>query len=177
MNPTRALPLVFLFGSMAFSQTSDRQQFSSESFRANCPIELKASLNRAGKFVLVAPAEKRRSTRNEQRLQITLSNPKSDVVATRITVHGFPVGGRVAPAVLYLPNDPAEITKTIAFDQTVAAGQNASFDVAVPNFSTVTSIDLDSVTYSDGSGWHPENRKYCRAVGLPIDAAADALSR
>ena len=176
MNPTRALPLAFLFGSMAFSQTSGKQ-FSSESFRANCPIELKASLNSSGKIVPIVPAENGRKTVNEQRLQITLSNPKSEVVAARITVQGFPIGGRVAPAVLYSPKDPAEITKTIAFDQTVAAGQNASIDVPVPNFSTVTSIELDSVTYSDGSGWHPENRKYCRAVGLPIDAAADTLSR
>jgi hypothetical protein len=176
MNPARALPLVFLFSSIAFSQTS-RIQFSSESFQANCPIELKASLNSPGKIVPIVPAKKGRSTGNEHRLQITLSNPKSEVVAARITVHGFPVGGRVDPAVLYLTKNPAEITKTIAFDQIVAAGQNTSFGVAVPNFSAVTSIDLDSVTYSDGSGWHPENRKYCRAVGLPIDAAADALSR
>jgi len=176
MNPTRTLPLALLFGSMAFSQTSGKQ-FSSESFRATCPIELKASLESAGKIVPIVPVKKGRSIGNEQRLQITLSNPKSEVVAARVTVHGFPVGGRVDPAVLYLPNDPAEITKTIAFDQTVAAGQNTSFDVAVPNFSTVTSISLDSVTYSDGSGWHPENRKYCRAVGLPIDAAADTLTR
>ena len=162
---------------MAFSQTAGRQQFSSGGSRANCPIELKASLNSAGKIVPIAPAEKGPVKGDDQRLQITLSNPESEVVAARFTVHGFPVGGRVDPAVLYLSKDPAEITKTIAFDQTVAVGQNASFDVAVPNFSTVTSIDLDSVTYSDGSIWHSENRKYCRAVGLPIDAAAGTPPR
>lgn len=176
MNLTRALPLVFLLGSIALSQTLGTQQFSSEGFRANCPIVLKANLNTAGKIVPIVPAKKGRNTGNELRLQITLSNPKSEVVAARITVHGYPVGGRVDPAVLYF-SDPAGITKTIAFDQTVAAGQNASFDVAVPNFSAVTLIDLDSVTYSDGSGWHPENRKYCRAVGLPIDTAAGTLPR
>lgn len=176
MNPFRALPLVLLFGSMAVSQTSG-QQFSSESSRANCPVELKASLNRAGKIVPIVPAENGRNTSNELRLHIALSNPRSAIVAAHFTVHGYPVGGRVQPAVLYFPNDPAEIAKTIAYDQTLAEGHSSSFDVAVANFSTVTSIDLDSVTYSDGSGWHPENRKYCRAVGLPIDTAGDTLSR
>jgi hypothetical protein len=176
MNAVRALPLAFLFGSIAFSQTSDRQ-FSSESFRANCPIEIKASLKGAGKIVPIVPAKNELSTDSEQQLWITLSNPKSEIVAVRITVYGFPVGGRVDPAVLYFPHNPAEITKTIAFDQTVAVGQAAKLDVAVPNFSTVTSIDLNSVTYSDGSSWRPEGRKSCRAVGLPIDAASDMLSR
>jgi len=87
MNHSRALPLAFLFGSMAFSQTSG-QQFSSESLRANCPIELKASLNSAGKILPIEPVEKGRSTGNKQHLQITLSNPKSEVVAAHITVHG-----------------------------------------------------------------------------------------
>ena len=176
MNPIRTLPLVLLFGSMAFSQNSSKQ-FSSETLRAICPVEIKASLNSPGKIMPIVPIKTERTADNEQRLRITLSNPKSEVVAARITVHGFPVGGRVAPAVLYSPNDPAEITKTIAFDQRVARGQNASIDVAVPNFSTVTSISLDSLTYSDGSAWHPANRKYCAAVGLPIDVTGDTLSR
>jgi len=176
MNHTRALPLLFLLGSTALSQTPGKQ-FSSQALQGNCPVEIKASFNRAGKIVPVAPDVKGRSTSDEPRLQIALSNPKTGIAAARVTVHGFPVGGRVEPAVLYLPNDPAEITKTIAFDQTVEVGQSSSFDVALPNFSTVTSIDLDSVTYTDGSTWHPEKRKYCRAVGLPIDASTDALSR
>jgi hypothetical protein len=176
MKPTRALPLVLLFGSMAFSQTSGKQ-FSSESFRSTCPIELKASMNSTGKIVPIVPARNGRSTGSEQRLQITLGNPKSEVIAARITVHGFPIGGRGVPAVLYFPDDPSEITKTIAFDQTVAAGESASMDVAIPKFSTVTAISLDSVTYSDGSEWHSGNRKSCRAVGLPTETAADTLSR
>jgi hypothetical protein len=175
MNLTRALPLAFLIGSMAFSQAPSKQ-FSSDNFRANCPIELKASLKSTGKIVRIVPVQNGRSAGNEKGLRITLSNPRSAVVAAHITVHGFPVGGRVAPAVLYFP-DPAEITKTVVLDQAVAAGQNASIDVEVPNFSAVTSISLDTVTFSDGSGWHPEDGKYCRAVGLPIDATGDALTR
>ncbi len=173
MNPTRAFPLILLFGSMAFSQTFNKE-FSSETSRANCPVELKASLNVPGKIV---PVQKGRSTGDEQRLKITLGNPQSELVAAQITVHGFPVGVRLDPAVAYFPSDSAEIRKTIVFDHAVAAGQKVSFDVSVHDFSTVSSIDLDSVTYSDGSRWHPANRKSCKAVPLPSDIALNTHSR
>jgi hypothetical protein len=82
-----------------------------------------------------------------------------------LTVYGFPVGGRVDPAVAFarhegspvVHNDPAEIQKTIAFDRAVAAGQSTSIDISVRDFSIVSSIDLNSVIYSDGSHWHPAN--------------------
>ena len=176
MNPTRALPLVLLFGSMAFSQNLGTQQFSSDGFRANCPVELKASLQAAGKIVPIVPAKTGQNQPDQRRLQITLGNPKSEVASARITVHGYPVGVRVDPAVLYFP-DPAEITETIVFNRAVAAGENASLGVAIPGFSTVTSLDLDSVTYSDGSSWRAGNLRNCRAVGLPVDPAANHASR
>jgi hypothetical protein len=168
MNHTRALPLVLLFSSIAFPQTSGKQ-FSSGVVQANCPVEIKASLNVAGKIV---PIENETTTWNEPQLKITLSNPKSDVVAAQITIHGFPVRGQVIPAVLYMPDNPFELTKAVNFDRTVATGQSASIDVSVHDFSSVTSIFLNSVTYSDGSRWHPANRKFCAAVGLPIYAVA-----
>jgi hypothetical protein len=101
-----------------------------------------------------------------------------------LTLYGFPVGARVDPAVAYLSrdgsavihNNPAEIQKTIAFDRAVGAGRSTSIDLSVQDFSIVSSIDLNFVTYSDGSSWHWENHKYCQAVSaptgaLPIDGA------
>jgi hypothetical protein len=157
------------FSSIASSQTSGKQ-FSSEAVRANCPVEIKASLNVAGKFV---PVQSGTTTGNEPQLQITLSNPKSDVAAARFTIHGFPAGGQVIPAVLYMQNNPYELKKEIDFDRAVATGQSASIEIPVRDFSTVASIFLNSVEYSDGTSWHPTNRKFCAAVGLPSDAAVN----
>jgi hypothetical protein len=185
MNHSRALPLLFLLGLTAFSQTTGKQappvsllmQFSSAALQANCPIQLKASLYVVGEMAGVERIENGRTTDRGHRIHITLANPESEVASVRLTVHGFPVGVRVGvdPAVAHpghegspvAHNNPAEIQKTIFFDRALRAGQSASMDVPVHDFTTVSSIDLNSVTYSDGSSWHSANHKYCQAVGLP----------
>ena len=171
MNSVRALPLVFLLSAMAFPQSSIKH-FSSDTLRANCPVELNANLKIAGNTVLTTPAKSEQSTPNKQRLQVILSNPKSEIVGARITIYGFPIGGRVEPAVAYSPHGPSEIAKTIAFDQIVAEGQSGSYEVALPNFGAVASVDLDSLKYSDGSSWHPVGRKSCRAVPVTMNTAS-----
>jgi hypothetical protein len=192
MNHTRALPLLFLLGSTAFSQTTGKQavpvsllkQFSSAALQANCPIQVRASLYVIGEIAGAEPIENGRTTERRQRIYITLANPESEVASVQLTLYGFPVGARVDPAVAYLSrdgsavihNNPAEIQKTIAFDRAVGAGRSTSIDLSVQDFSIVSSIDLNFVTYSDGSSWHWENHKYCQAVSaptgaLPIDGA------
>jgi hypothetical protein len=188
MNHTRVLPLLFLLGSTAFSQTADKhappvsplERFSSAALQANCPIQLKASLYVVGKTAGVEPIENGRTTERRQRIHITLANPESQVASVRLTVHGLPVGLRagVDPAVAHpvregspvVHNNPAEIQQTISFDRALGAGQSASMDVSVQDFSSVSSIDLNSVTYSDGSSWHAANHKYCQAVAIPTGA-------
>jgi hypothetical protein len=186
MNHTRALPLLFLLGSTAFSQTTDKQtppvslveQFSSAALQANCPIQLKASFYAVGETAGVEPIENGGTTERSQRIHLTIANPDSQVASIRLKVHGLPVGVRVDPGVAYrsgdgsavFHNNPAEIQQTISFDRALGAGQSVSMDVSVQDFSSVSSIDLKFVRYSDGSAWHPANHKYCQAVPLPTGA-------
>ncbi len=124
------------------------------------------------------PIENGRTTERRQRIHITLANPESEIASVQLTVYGFPVGGRIDPAVAYAihdgsaaaHNNPAEIHKTIAFNRAVEAGRSASIDVSVQDFSIESSIDLNSATYSDGSSWHPANHRYCQALGVPTGA-------
>jgi hypothetical protein len=186
MNHTRALPLLFLLGATAFSQTTGKQtppvslveQFSSAALQANCPIQLKASLYAVGETAGVEPIENGGTTEHSQRIHLIIANPDSQVASIRLKVHGLPVGVRLDPAVAYrsgdgsavLHNNPAEIQQTISFDRVLGAGQSASIDVSVQDFSSVSSIDLKFVRYSDGSSWHLANHKYCQAVALPTGA-------
>jgi hypothetical protein len=179
MNHTRALPLLFLLVSTASSQIPGTQ-FSSQASQANCPIELTASFYLVGKPPDIEPVENGKTAKRDQRLHITLGNPKSEVASVQITVYGYRVGGRVAPAVLYSPHDPAEITKTIAFDRAVGTGHKAAIDISVRDFSMVTSVDLKAMKYSDGSTWRPAENRSCRAVGVqtgPLPVGAGAIRR
>ena len=162
-----ALPLAFVLATTAFPQNPG-EQFSSEIFRANCPMELKATFITAGGVMPITPVARGQKIADTRQFGITLSNPNSEVISARITIYGFPVGERTDPGVLYFPHNPAEIKKTIALERTVEVGKSTSYEVSIPNFSTVTSIDLDSVAYSDGTSWHPAAGGSCRAVPLPI---------
>ena len=183
MNRIHALSLVFLLCTIASNaQTSGKQLSYSLTFSparplaSDCPVEVKARLDVSGKVVLIKGGQTQGIS---EKLQIILSNPKSPgIAAAHLTVRGFPVGVRFAPAVLYSSNDPAQITKTIAFDRPLAAGQNASVLVGVSDFSTVTSIDLDSVTFADGLSWHPTVRKACSASeGLSRNSQVNVVPR
>ncbi len=186
MNHTRVLLLLFLLGSTAFSQTTDKQtppvsqleQFSSAALQANCPIQIEASLYVVGEPAGAEPIENDGTAERSQRIHVTIANPQSPVTSIRLKVHGLPVGVRVDPAVAYrsgdgsavLHDNPAEIQQTISFDRALRAGQSASVDVSAQDFSSVSSIDLKFVRYFDGSSWHPASHKYCQAVPIPTGA-------
>jgi hypothetical protein len=103
---------------------------------------------------------------NEKKLQITLNNSQSLAVRqSRITVYALPAGVRVQPAVAYsLGANPLEIAKTFTIKRTLQAGQSSSVDLSIADVSTVTGINLDSLTYADGTSWHPSFREPCRAL-------------
>lgn len=83
MNPVRAFSLAFLFGAMAFPQSSGKQ-FSSNVVRASCPIELTATLEGTGKSVPITPTTNQQTTPDRQQLEITLSNPSSAIVGAHL---------------------------------------------------------------------------------------------
>ncbi len=112
---------------------------------------------------------------SDRKLQITLSNTKaSKVVSTQITVHGFPVGARLVPAVLYpLGQNPEEMAMSFTVDRQIETGQSTSIEVSVHDFGIVDSIELHSVSYADGSSWHPSLQKSCRAIANDLKAPLD----
>jgi len=130
--------------------------------QAFCPVELKASLDVSAKLILIKDQSAWQPSR---KLTIDLENPRTaSILNAQISVHGFPMGARAIPAVLYFGNNPAEISQALAFNRQVEAGRNASMEFWLQRFSTVSSIELDSVTYADGTSWT-----------LPIARAAESL--
>ena len=166
MNRFGVFTILFLLGSTGFSQTTSNHSrilvFStSDDLQSSCPIEIKAKMELgAGRLLPIDLKE------NAEKLEVTLNNSQPlRIVRARLTVYGFPAGVRVDPAVLYPQGEnPAEIARTFAVDRTVEAGRSTSIDLAIVNLGTVTAIGLDSLSYADGSRWHPSFRKSCRAT-------------
>jgi hypothetical protein len=164
MNRFGVFTILFLLGSTGFSQTTSNHArvmvFStSDGFQPSCPIEIEAKMELGEGRVLPIDLEE-----NAKKLQVILNNSQPlRIVKARLTVYGFPVGVRIDPAVAYEAGEnPAEIARTFAVDRTVEAGHSTAIDLFVANLGTVTAIGLDSLSYADGSHWHPAFRKSCK---------------
>jgi hypothetical protein len=131
--------------------------------RAECPVGLHVS---HGTFFLerktmygpsngdVAPSVP------YQLLHLTMTNFLSqDIVSAQITVHGFSDKWRVIP----LSNEsPApDLAKTVDVALNVKGNGHASSDLSLSRLTAVAAIDVNSVTYADGSTWHTSSPGAC----------------
>lgn len=107
-----------------------------------------------------------------QRLRLTLAGPRSGQIArATVTVHGMTPKGRVIEAdssSIRPANSSAEATMTLDLVFTADGEDTVSSDLWAPGFSSVTSIELDSVTYANGSIWKFSNRDMCQVAPDPL---------
>jgi hypothetical protein len=149
---------------------------------ANCPIGIRATLEKSGNLLAA------------QRLQVILSQwPPFGIVATRITVHGTaPVANRPEPSEI---TESLDLSRIVNYPRPVASTGNvthASTENVLPwlpppgepvivrvsspdsrwyawvsGFTAVDSVDLESVSYADGTSWHASNGMPCRVSVVP----------
>ena len=168
---------------LSFASTSSLAQVSVMGFPlvplgTNCPIGVRATL------------EKSRSLFAPQRLEVTLTNHHLPVSSLGITVQGMaPIANSPAQSesteslVLNRAMDPRPYTSTEQKESSKGQGQMGELDailgtigqpvlvrstwpqrwyVRVTGFTSVNFIDLDSVSYADGTSWQAPNGKACR---------------
>lgn len=107
-----------------------------------------------------------------QRIHLILGNSTvqssagAKVVSARVTVHGTNGKWRNVPAAM--GDDSLTITKTldVRFDR--AEDGQVSSDMTLPGFTSVKSINLDTLTFSDGTIWVPEQGSACRVAPDPL---------
>ena len=125
-----------------------------------CPVFLRAQHAADGGLLNV---DKRRPERPGQLLHLTLTNPDSrQIVAARVRVHGLSGKGRVTQTMSGA--DRPDATSTIEVQLVQGSGKEAYGDLRVPNMTAVLSIDLNSVTYADGSTGSFTGHDACRVV-------------
>jgi hypothetical protein len=97
-------------------------------------------------------------------LHLDVNNPSSqDVVGAKFTAHGFSRQWRVLS--LSDPSNAPDLAKTVDVVLDVQGKGNASSDLSLANFTAIlTSIDLDSVTYADGSTWRASSPGTCSII-------------
>ena len=100
-------------------------------------------------------------TKDYLQLHLDVSNPSSrDIVGAQFTVHGFSRKLRVID-----PSDSSnapDLWRTIDVALDVQAKGHASNELSLTHFTAIiTSIDLDSFTYADGTQWQASSPGAC----------------
>ena len=132
---------------------------SSES--AGCPVGFFASRQANGQIMSAKDAKQNGPA---QGLHLTLSHltrTPADIQSIDVTVYGTSPKARVLPLA---QQSSDTVSKTFELRRT---GDNTSLtegDIWMHQVGSLTSVDLISVTYADGTTWHPTANLKCRAV-------------
>jgi hypothetical protein len=119
---------------------------------SNCPVALQA--DHAGLFL-------KRNVKDEdsaptvlnQRIHLTISNLSSQsIVSADVTAHGLSEKWRFVPSMARQPEP--DLTKQIKVALQVKGNDRTTHEFSFEHFATVTSLDVDAVSYADGSSWH-----------------------
>jgi hypothetical protein len=176
MRSTRILPLAFLFATFStFAQQSATPDGSKNTslthmgaVRADCPLGMEATHGagvpigmNAGPTVNGSPIVPEASAPTlSQRIHLSLINLRShDIASAQITAHGF--SDRWKAIDLARSSQAPDLAKTLDVLLSVKGMGRASSDLSLSRFTAITSIDLNSVTYADGTTWHTPSPRAC----------------
>ncbi len=95
-----------------------------------------------------------------QGIHLTLINlaPRS-IVSAQLVVHGFSNKSR------YIPLSAAEpdLATTVEVALDVKGNGQASRDLSLSHFTAITAVDVNAITYADGSAWSSSSPGACSA--------------
>jgi hypothetical protein len=124
-----------------------------------CPVGLRAQHGTDGGLVAIRNAG-RHQTGQSLRVTVTNTHPVK-IVGVQLTVHGVTDKPQLKLAGAPEGAD-ANIARTVDLQLDVAARKDASAGLSLPRFTAVLYLDLDAVTYADGSSWHARTPGSCR---------------
>jgi hypothetical protein len=139
---------------------------------AGCPVSLEADhtglfLKRDVKDLDPQPNVLR------QRIHLTITNLSSqNIVSADVTAHGLSEKWRLAPLMATQP--VPDLAKQIKVTLEVKGNDHASHDLAFYHFATVTSLDVNAVSYADGSSWHAKTQGACSVTPSPLMLVSSA---
>lgn len=137
-----------------------------------CPAAFTARQGGNGNLISVKPGEKSDQEKGvSQRIHLSVAGLKNaSVVEAQVTVHGLAPRARVVA--VRSGGDPEQISRTLSVGFSNDSAGGSAADLLLGGYSAVFSIDVDSITYADGSTWR-SGKGTCRVVPdpmMPIDA-------
>jgi hypothetical protein len=146
---------------------SARVQVMMHSLATGCPVGFYAG--HSDSLTQLRADEAIRGVSQSLNVRMDNSSPR-DIVSAQITVHGLSQRSRLTPA----EGVRSDLTKHIELNLAVDAGKHSAKDVRIYGFTSIQRIDLDSLTYADGTTWTASDGHHCSVVpnGLMLVAAS-----
>jgi hypothetical protein len=185
MKPSRVLPFTFLLAATVFGQDlikilppaapNPGVTYNApvvEKPGSNCPVDM--AVDRSGLY-------EKREVRSapypgpthelEQRIQLDLTNRHpTTIVEAQITIHGLSQKTRY----MELSTPQADMAKTFQLSLDLKGNGQSAKVLWLTRFAVITSVDLNSVTYSDGSFWHEPAAAACSVAPNLLVRVTDA---
>lgn len=119
---------------------------------SSCPVSMNARQSGSTNLVAVAPGQS--AVRDfAQQIHLTLGDrTAAKIVAATVTVHGLNARSRFLPAG-NAGEGPSRITRTLNVSLSSEDRNQSAADLMLRGFTSVRFIDIDSLTYADGSTW------------------------
>ena len=182
MNRAGILPLAFL---IATTSSIAQNVVRPRAIGADCPVDMRAThstpmpvrmnanvapqngspLN-GQKTVLERPAP---AINQQIHLGMTSLVPR-DIVSVAFTARGF----SNKPRAINTAGQGPDLKRSIKVVVDLKGNGHASSDLSLRDFTTVADIDLDAITYADGSTWRNSSPAACRVIpeGMMLVASA-----
>jgi hypothetical protein len=163
MKPSRVLPFTLLLAATTvFSQNVVLHHGFPKShaqIESNCPVDM--AIDRSGLYerreVHSAPYPEA-NLQIEQRIRLDLTNRNpTKIVAAQITVHGLSQKTRY----MELTTPEADMAKSFHLSLDLRGNGQSSNVLWLTRFAVITRVDLNAVTYADGSAWHEPGPAAC----------------
>ena len=136
-----------------------------------CPVDMRVRQRMGGDTVAVdANGVKRKVF--AQRLRLILNSFRQDnsgreVVSATVTVHGTGTEARMRP--LGAGNDHGDLNsgskaRTLSVSMSNWGEPGVAGDFLLPGFTSASRVDLESITYDDGSTWKLSKNETCQVA-------------
>jgi hypothetical protein len=135
-----------------------------------CPVAMRA-LQGTGRGLL-AVRDGKRIDGPSQNIRLVLAHPESkNVTAATITVRGHSGKSRIENA--SVAKDASLLARTLDVRMSSETSSEDFVNLVLPGFTSVTSIELNTITYGDGSTWTVSGQKSCHVAPDPFMLVAD----
>lgn len=169
MKLTSLLSFVILSGSLAAAQSAGMENAQSPVAHpaqpaVGCPVSLHALHGADGNILKV---DKSRPAGLAQLLHLVLVNPDArEIVAGEVTVRGISGKGRMTQTLGSA--DQADVVRNLHVRFTAQEDRTVAGDVWAPGMSAALTVELNSVTFADGSMRRFAGQDRCRVMPDPL---------